>query len=116
MTAIQSTWQAGFLSVLPTVKAHARIQFRKLAAHEREDAVQEAIASACASYQRLAAKGQLHTAHASTLAKYAVNFVRSGRHVGGNTKREKHEEGHPCFLKGGVNLDGSNLPLTSDCV
>ncbi len=104
MTAVQSTWQAGFLSVLPTVREHARIQFRKLPAHKREDAVQEAIASACASYQRLAAKGQLHTAHASTLANYAVNFVRSGRHVGGRQDSPKDVMSPACQKRRGIRI------------
>jgi hypothetical protein len=76
-------WQAGFLSVLPAVETHARIQFRRLPAHSREEAIQEAVASACASYRLLAAKGRLHDAHPATLATFAVNFVRNGRHVGG---------------------------------
>lgn len=44
---------------------------------------QEAIASACASYQRLAAQGRLNDARPGTLATFAVNRVRNGRHVGG---------------------------------
>ena len=76
-------WQAGFLSVLPAVRTHARIRFRRLPAERREEAVQEAIASACVSYQRLAARGRLHAARPSTLATFAVHFVRNGRHVGG---------------------------------
>ena len=86
MSAVaQSTagWQAGFLSVLPAVTTHARIQFRRLPPDRKEEAVQEAIASACVSYQRLAARGRLHAARPGTLATFAVNFVRNGRHVGG---------------------------------
>jgi hypothetical protein len=78
-----SGWQASFLAVLPAVQLHARIQFRRLRAEQREEAIQEAIASACVSYQILASKGRLYAAHASTLATFAVNFVRNGRHVGG---------------------------------
>jgi DNA-directed RNA polymerase specialized sigma24 family protein len=103
MTAL-STWQAGFLTVLPTVQAHARIRFRKLPPHKREDAIQEAIASACASYQRLAAKGQLHTAHASTLAKYAVNFVRNGRHVGGRQDSPQDVLSPACQKRRGIRI------------
>ena len=84
MSAVLSTgWQAGFLAVLPTVQDHARFSFRKLPAGQREEAIQEAIASACISYQLLAARGRLHAAHPSTLADYAVKSVRNGRHVGG---------------------------------
>jgi hypothetical protein len=76
-------WHAGFLSILPAVQTHARIQFRKLPADHREEAIQEAIAAACANYQRLAAAGKLDVAHPSTLARYAVQHVFRGRHVGG---------------------------------
>lgn len=77
-------WHAGFLSVLPAVRTHAKIRFRRLRPEQREDAIQEAIASACVSYQLLAAKGRLHAAHAGMLATFAVNFVNNGRHVGGH--------------------------------
>jgi hypothetical protein len=84
MSAItSSTWQQGFMSVLPAIETHAKIQFRRLPAERREDAVQEAVASACASYQLLAAKSKLDLAHPSTLASFAVMAVRGGRRVGG---------------------------------
>lgn len=76
-------WQAGFLSVLPAIQTHAKIRFRKLPAERREDAIQEAIASACVSYRLLAARGRLHEAHPGTLADFAVKHVHNGRHVGG---------------------------------
>jgi hypothetical protein len=83
--AIQmANWQAGFMKILPAVQTHAKIQFRRLPAERREDAIQEAIASACVSVHILAAKGRLHLARPSTIANYAVNHVRSGRHVGGH--------------------------------
>ena len=79
-----SNWHAGFLRVLPAVQTHAQIQFRKLPALHREEAMAEAVASAAVSYQMLAAKGKLHVARFSTLATYAVLHVRNGRHVGGH--------------------------------
>jgi hypothetical protein len=83
MSAVPTTaWQAGFLQVLPVVQTHAKIQFRHMPAERRADAIQEAIAAACVSYQRLAAQGRLQVAHASTLATYAVRRVRNCRQVG----------------------------------
>jgi hypothetical protein len=76
-------WQAGFLAVLPALQAHARIQFRRLPAERKEDAVQEAVAAACVNYQRLAVQGRLHVARPGPLADFAVRHVRLGRHVGG---------------------------------
>ena len=84
-----SNWQAGFLNVLPAVQTHAQIQFRGLPAEKREQAIQEAIASACVSYQLLAAQGKLNVARPGTLAMYAVNFVRNGRHIGGRQDAAK---------------------------
>jgi hypothetical protein len=76
-------WQSGFLQVLPAVKTHAKIQFRRLPLERREDAIAEAIASAVVVYRRLAAQGRLHVAHPGTIATNAVHHVRNGRHVGG---------------------------------
>lgn len=76
-------WQSGFMQILPAVQTHAKIQFRRLPFERREDAVQEAIASAVVAYRRLAAQGRLHVAHPGTIATNAVHHVRNGRHVGG---------------------------------
>src|SRR5258706_5700706 len=82
-------WQAGFLAVLPAIQTHARIVFRHLPRERREDAIQEAMASACVSYQLLAAKGKLDVAHAGTLATFAVGHVCTGQHVGGSQEAAK---------------------------
>jgi uncharacterized protein (DUF2344 family) len=78
------TWQAGFMQIMPAIQTHLKIQFRQLPAERREEATQEAIASACASYRMLAVKGRLADAHPSTLAAYAVNYVHNHRHLGGS--------------------------------
>ena len=83
-TLATTPWQASFLQVLPTVVTHAQIQFRKLPADQREESIQEAIASACVSWQLLAAQGKLHVARPGMIADYAVKHVRNGRHVGGH--------------------------------
>jgi hypothetical protein len=69
---------------MPAIKTHLKFQLRRLPAERREEATQEAIASACASYRLLAAKGRLADAHPSTLAGFAVNHVLNRRHVGGS--------------------------------
>ena len=79
-----NSWQAQFAAILPIVRTHAEIQFRKLPIQNREEAIQEALASACVSYQRLDAKGSPCAATPATLATFAVKRVRSGRHVGGH--------------------------------
>jgi len=82
-------WQSRFLNVLPAVQTHAAIRFRHLRPQCRQEAIEEAIAAACVSYQVLAARGRLHAAHPGTLADYAVKHVRSGRHVGGSQERRR---------------------------
>ena len=54
-----SAWQNGFLQILPAVKTHAQIQFRKLKAERREEAIQETIAAACMNYQIAVVQGKL---------------------------------------------------------
>jgi hypothetical protein len=76
---IADHWQVGFLAVLPAVQTHAKIRFRHLRADRREEAIQEAIAFACVSYQRLVYQGKLEALRASTLAEFAVRRVRGGR-------------------------------------
>src|SRR5450755_1915473 len=83
MSAI-SQWQVGFLQVLPAVLTHAKIQFRRLGAQRREEAIQETIATACVNYQLAAAQGKLNVIRPGSLADFAVKHVRAGRHVGGH--------------------------------
>jgi hypothetical protein len=83
MSAI-SQWQEGFLQVLPAVLTHAKIQFRRLGAQRREEAIQETIATACVNYQLAAVQGKLNVVRPGSLADFAVKHVRAGRHVGGH--------------------------------
>jgi len=103
-------WQAGFLSVLPAIATSARIRFRRLPAERREDAIQEAIASACVSYQLLAAKGKLHAARPTTLATFAVNFVRNGRHVGGRQDTATDPHSPACYKRHGISIRSYRAP------
>ena len=91
MSALPHTagWQAGFLAVLPVVQTHARIQFRKLPAEQREEAVQETIAAACVSYQLAVTQGKRDVVRPGPLADFAVRHVRTGRHVGGRQDAAK---------------------------
>jgi hypothetical protein len=97
-------WQAGFLQLLPAVRTHAKIQFRHLPVIQREEAIAETIAAACVSYQRLAAQGKLDVAHPGTLATYAVNHVRNGRHIGGHQDAAKDVLSPVCQRRHGVKI------------
>jgi hypothetical protein len=98
-------WQAGFLSVLPAIKTHARIQFRKLPAERREEAIAETIAAACANYQLAAAQGNLDVLKPGPLADFAVRHFRTGRHVGGKQDAAKDPLSPICQRRHGVRVD-----------
>ena len=105
MSALMSTsWQAGFLSILPAIEAHAAIRFRRLPACHREDAVHETIATACLNYKLLVARGQFDVAHAGTLSDYAVKHVRAGRHIGRRRDGSKDVMSPVCQRRHGVKI------------
>src|ERR1035437_1914038 len=81
--ATSNSWQANFVSILPTIMNHAKCRFRGLPAHRREDAVAETIAAACLTYQKLAAQGKLNQAYISSLAGFSARHAAQHRHVGG---------------------------------
>jgi hypothetical protein len=103
-------WQACFLQILPSVESHVKFKFRRLRPEQRDEAIQQAIASACVSYQTLAAQGKLHVAHPSTLGRYAVRFVRNGRHVGGRQDAAKDVLSPACQRRHGVRAISIDLP------
>src|SRR5437660_1185535 len=82
-------WQAGFLAVLPEIRSRAALCFRSLMGEAREEATQEAVASACVAFRALSRRGRLGPVTAGTLTSYAVKHVRSGRHVGGSQEGAK---------------------------
>jgi hypothetical protein len=72
-------WQNGFLAVLPAVRIHARICFRKLRRCDSEEAVAETVASAFKSYGSLARRGKLANVHASRRTRPpSTSISRSG--------------------------------------
>ena len=115
--AVQTVgWQAGFLAVLPAIQTHARIQFRKLPPERREDAIQEAISSACYSYHRLAVRGRLHVVRPSMLATYAVNYVRNFRHLGGRQDSARDVMSPLCQRRHGVRVHEFQAAQSGDIV
>jgi hypothetical protein len=113
-----SSWHAGFLQLLPAVQTHAQIQFRALPPVHREEAIQEAVAFACVNYRLLAAQGKLHVVRPGTLATFAVNRARGGRHVGGRQETAKDPLSQRCQQLHGVNVRSLNglcrLSVASD--
>ena len=75
-------WHARFLSLLPSISRHARIQVRGLPKAYREDALDEVLAHALVAYARLVELGKEGLAYATPLARYSVAQYRAGRRVG----------------------------------
>jgi DNA-directed RNA polymerase specialized sigma24 family protein len=75
-------WQHQFLTLLPSIRRHAKLRFRNLSPELREELVQETVARALLDFVRLVEQGREHIACAGPLARYAVAQVRQGRKVG----------------------------------
>ena len=75
-------WHATVLSMLPTIRRHARFAFRHLRPEAREEAVQEVVCNACCAVARLAELDKLDLAYPTVLARFAVAQVKDGRKVG----------------------------------
>jgi hypothetical protein len=114
VSQIGTRWQAGFLSVLPTVRTHAQIRFRKLPAERREEAIQETIAAACMHYQLAAAQGKLHEVRPGPLADFAVRHARTGRHVGGHQDAAKDVLSPACQQRHQVRVRSYHPDRSSD--
>lgn len=78
-----NNWQTGFLSMLPTIRTHARISFRHLNPEARSEHIQAALCSAWNMYHRLAELDKLDLAYPTVLARFAVSQVKDHRKVGG---------------------------------
>ena len=71
-------WHKKFLAMLPLIRRHAQIAFRKLDAEARNEAVQEVIANACLAFRRLVELNKTDVAYPSVLPRYCVARYRSG--------------------------------------
>ena len=78
---------AAFLKLLPVIRRNARIHLRNLGREEREEAIQEIVASEFVSFVRLVARRQAHRAYATPLASYAIRGFRAGRRVAARLNR-----------------------------
>jgi len=79
----KSKWQERFATLLPVILQYVTWAFRALGPEAKAEAIQEAVASCCVAYSRLAQQGRERHAFATVLARYAVAQVRVGRQVGG---------------------------------
>jgi hypothetical protein len=114
VSQLSSGWQAGFLAVLPIVQTHAQIQFRRLPADRREEAIQETIAAACMSYQIAVAQGKQDVIRPGPLADFAVRHVRTGRHVGGKQDAAKDVMSPVAHQRHGVQVQSYHAHRSGD--
>jgi hypothetical protein len=77
-----AAWQEAFLEMLPRIERLARMAFRNHQQAQREELVAEATANALVAYARLAEQGRSEVASPSSLTRFAVAQVYSGREVG----------------------------------
>ncbi len=73
-----------FEDILPKIVTSLRYEFRGWEREQREEAIQEGVASAFVAYQRLVELGRGGLIYPTVLARYAARHVRAGRRVGGH--------------------------------
>jgi hypothetical protein len=93
--------------MVPIIRRHARNRLRHLRPAEREEAVEEVVASAFVSFARLIARCQGHRAFATPLAEYALKGLRGGRRVGARLNRRDVTSRY-CTVKTGVTVTSLN--------
>jgi hypothetical protein len=79
---VPGAWHPAFLAMLPAIRRAVGTAFRHLHGDHRDEAVQEAVANACAAFARLFERGCPERAFPSVLARFAVAQVREGRSIG----------------------------------
>src|ERR1035437_4768750 len=82
--ATSRRWQNNFLKILPAVKEHAAISFRRLPPEAKAEATAEPVARACVSSRTVTRQHKLSRVYAGNIATFAVRAVNGGRHVGGH--------------------------------
>ena len=98
------TGRLAFCLLLPLIRRIARHAFRRLSREQREDAVQEVIASSYVAFARLVERGKEDVAFATPLARYAVAQFRAGRRVG--SRLNLHDLSSPyCEQRNNVALE-----------
>ncbi len=73
-----------YAKMLPSIKKHARINFRHLKPEEKEERVQNVLANTWEALVNLARRGKLDKAFPSVLANFAEKQTRDHRITGGH--------------------------------
>jgi hypothetical protein len=82
LSAVPLNCQEKFMTLLPLIQRYAHLAFRRARAERREELIHQVIVNAYAALVRLTMRSRSDAAHASTLARYAIRQVRSGRCLG----------------------------------
>ena len=93
-----------FLRLLKPIRRHARQAFRGLDPEAREEAEQEVVANAFATYQSLLKRGKSHVIAPGPLARFAIVQTRAGRQVGGQLNVDDVTS-HYCQHRCGIALE-----------
>ena len=94
----EPAWHRAFLEMLPKIEEYAQYWFRHLQGDDRDEAVQAVSANACQAYARLVERGCADQATWSSLTKFAIRQVQSGRRVGSSLNVRDVTSRH-CQLK-----------------
>ena len=111
-----------FLQMVPAIKRYARLTFRGLPPHERDEATSEVVCSAFCAFRRLARLGKQHLAFATPLARFAVAHFRAGRRVGSKLNSNdvasvvNQRQGEFCLksLQSGLSEEGAFIEVLAD--
>jgi len=97
-----------FLRLLAPIRRHARQAFRSLDPEAREEAEQEVVANAFATYRRLLERGRSHVIAPGPLARFAIVQTRAGRQVGGQLNIDDVTS-HYCQHRCGIALESLGM-------
>ena len=91
-----------FLAMLPQIRRQASLAFRGLGPELREERIQEMVANAYQSFDRLAQQGKEAVAFPTPLAQFAIRQVRAGRRVGSRTNSLDIKSGNARRAQGSI--------------
>ena len=94
----EQTWHNGFLQLMPAIRRHARMAFRRLSPDARKDATDEVTSHAVIAYRRLVDLDRIELAYPAALARYGVARVRIDRRNGIPT-RSPHRLHRQCLRR-----------------
>ena len=89
-----------FLTMLPQIRAQARVAFGSKSPERREELIAEVFANCWVAFVRLMERGLGDVVYPTPLAQYAIRQVRSGRKVGGSLNVNDVSSGYAQKSKG----------------